>query len=116
MFVMKTVKTALFYFVMMALFVPAVQGLIIAKPLITKECTFKGKALWGKVRIVTYGEDLKIRPVAYGADLKVRIKDFGADRCGQWKMVSYGENLKIRFVDYGEDLKVQFVSFGEGAR
>ncbi len=91
------------------------QG-VSAAPVIGSDCTLKGKKLWGKVKIVTFGEHLKVKPVDFGENLKVRFRDFSPGKCGQWQIVSFGEDLKIRFVDYGEDLKIRIVEYGEGLR
>lgn len=48
------------------------------------------RRLYGKIRVVSIGEDAKVR------------------------VVGIGEDFKIRFVDIGEDITVRFVSIGEG--
>lgn len=59
--------------------------------------------LFGKVKLVDIGEDLK-----------VKIVDISPDRCGKVKLVDIGEDLKVKLVDIGEDLKVKIVDIGEG--
>lgn len=70
--------------------------------------------VYGKVKIVDYGEDYKVKRVDYGQDLKVKWVDYGEDNKGKWKRVDYGQKYKIKWVDYGEDFKVKFVDYGEG--
>lgn len=70
--------------------------------------------VYGKIKIVDYGEDYKVKKVDYGEDLKVKWVDYGEDSKGKWKEVTYGEDFKIKFVDYGEDFKIKEVTYGEG--
>ncbi|MEX1002101.1 MAG: hypothetical protein WDZ35_08295 [Crocinitomicaceae bacterium] len=70
--------------------------------------------VYGKIKIVDYGEDYKVKKVDYGEDVKVKWVDYGEDDQGEWKEVDYGEDFKIKWVDYGEDFKVKFVDYGEG--
>lgn len=81
---------------------------------IGEDCSFNGKKLYGKVKIVSYGEDFKILPAGYGEDLRVETVGYGAGSCGKWEIVTYGEDFKIRFVEYGEDFKIRFVSYNPG--
>ena len=74
----------------------------------------RGCHLYGKIKIVEYGEDYKVKFVDYGEDLKIKYVDYGEDEQGKWKLVDYGENYKIKIVDYGEDYKVKDVDYGEG--
>lgn len=70
--------------------------------------------IYGKIKIVDYGEDYKVKIVDYGEDLKVKWVDYGEDYKGKWKKVDYGEKFKIKWVDYGEDFKIKEVTYGEG--
>lgn len=70
--------------------------------------------IYGKIKIVDYGEDYKVKRVDYGQDLKVKWVDYGENSKGKWKRVDYGVDFKIKWVDYGEDFKVKFVDYGEG--
>lgn len=70
--------------------------------------------IYGKIKIVDYGEDYKVKLVDYGEDLKIKWVDYGEDNKGKWKEVDYGEDFKIKWVDYGEDFKVKEVDYGEG--
>ena len=58
----------------------------------------------------------KIRVVGIGEDLRVRVVDLGANSPGLWEFVDIGEDYKVRFVDIGEDITVRFVGIGEGPR
>lgn len=79
-----------------------------------RDCHYNGTALWGNVRVVDFGEDLKVRAVDFGEDLRVRWVDFGATNCGEWREVDFGADFKVRFVDFGEDLKVRFTNTRSG--
>ncbi len=70
--------------------------------------------IFGKIKIVEYGEDYKVKIVDYGEDLKVKWVDYGEDSKGKWKKVDYGEKFKIKWVTYGEDFKIKEVTYGEG--
>jgi len=74
----------------------------------------KGCHVYGKIKIVEFGEDYKVKNVSFGENLKVKYVSFGEDNVGKWKIVEFGEDYKIKFVDFGEDIKVKFVDFGEG--
>lgn len=70
--------------------------------------------VYGKIRVVSIGEDYKVRVVSIGEDLKVRVVSIGENSVGRWRFVDIGEDFKIRFVDIGEDFKIRFVNIGEG--
>lgn len=70
--------------------------------------------IYGKIKIVDYGEDYKVKKVDYGEDLKIKWVDYGEDNKGKWKEVDYGEDFKIKWVDYGEDFSIKEVDYGEG--
>jgi len=70
--------------------------------------------IYGKIKIVDYGEDYKVKKVDYGQDVKIKWVDYGEDKKGRWKEVDYSEDYKIKWVDYGEDFQVKFVDYGEG--
>tara|TARA_B100000315_G_C14467987_1_gene536934 strand:- start:33 stop:1037 length:1005 start_codon:yes stop_codon:yes gene_type:complete len=82
--------------------------------LYTPSSSAKGCHVFGKIKIVEFGEDYKVRAVDFGENLKVKYVSFGEGSVGKWKIVEFGEDYKVRFVDFGEDLKVRFVDFGEG--
>ena len=72
------------------------------------------KSVFGKIRVVSIGEDYKVRVVGIGESLRVRKVSIGADRPGLWQMVTIGEDYKIRYVSIGEDFTIRFVSIGDG--
>jgi hypothetical protein len=72
--------------------------------------------LYGKVKVVNIGEDIKVKVVNIAEDIKVKVVKIAPDNCGLWQYVNIGEDIKIKFVDIGEDIKVKFVDIGEGIR
>jgi len=80
----------------------------------TTDNSGKGCDVYGKIKLVDYGQDYKVKYVDYGEDVKIKFVDYGEDNKGKWKIVDYGEKYKIKIVDYGEDFKVKRVDYGEG--
>lgn len=74
-----------------------------------KDCSFKGKALKGKVQIVQSFPDIKVQVVQSFPDLKVKWVQNFPDKCGQWQAVESFPDFKIQMVESFPDLKVQFV-------
>jgi len=104
-----------FLFGLSALLVIAAAGLTGFAPSTSAEKADKDVCdVYGKIKIVEYGEDYKVKKVDYSEDLKVKWVEYGEDREGKWKEVDYSEDFKIKWVDYGEDFKVKFVDYGEG--
>jgi len=71
-------------------------------------CTFKGKKIFGKVKVVSYNSDFKVKIVQSGEDLSVVSTDHDPSKCGEWKFVEYSEDFKVQFVEYGEDFKIRY--------
>lgn len=78
-----------------------------------ERCTFNGKTLTGKVRVVEYGEDFKVRVVEYGEDITVIKQTLlsSSPKCGAWQFVEQGENFKVRIVEYREDFSIRFSDY-----
>lgn len=88
-----------------------------ADPGLDKEkCTFNGKPLYGRVKIVEYAADFNVKVVEYSADLDVKIVEYSADRCGEWKIVESAPDFTIRLVEYAPDFKIRFVESAPGVR
>jgi hypothetical protein len=79
-------------------------------------CALHGKKLYGKIKFVESGEDIKIKYVDYSEDLKVQFVSSSPNDCGEWQEVEYSEDLKVKVVDYGEDLKVKKVTSSPGMK
>ena len=83
-----------------------------ADPGLDKEkCTFNGKPLYGKVKIVDVGADFKVKEVEYIPNLKVLRVEAFPDRCGRWQFVEDNEfsDFTIQFTDGCPDFTIQFV-------
>ena len=89
----------------------------IADPGLDKEnCTFNGKPLYGRVKIVEYAADFNVKIVEYSADLDVKIVESSSNRCGEWNFVEYAPDFTIRIVEYSPDFEIRFVESASGIR
>lgn len=75
-----------------------------------KDCTFKGRKLWGKVQIVTSSPDIKVQVVNSFPDLKVLKVGSFPDSCGKWQTVTSFPDLKIQLVTSFPDIKIMYVN------
>ena len=66
---------------------------------ITSNCTYKGKPLYGKVKVVDSFEDFKVKKVTSFEDIRVKEVTSFPDRCGRWQYVNSFEDFKIKFVE-----------------
>jgi hypothetical protein len=73
------------------------------------DCAFKGKKLYGKVKIVEAFPDVKIQAVSGFPDLKVQVVSAFPDKCGKWQFVEAFPDVKVQFVDAFPDVKIKFV-------
>ena len=73
-------------------------------------CTFNGKKLYGKVKVVNSGEDLKVRIVGSSEDISIIKTERDPAKCGEWKFVESSEDFKVRFVTSGEDIKIRYTT------
>lgn len=71
---------------------------------------FGGIRLAGKVKVVSYGADIKVQIVDSFPDLRVKVVDYFPDDIGEWQFVEYGEDFTIEYVDYFPDIRIKFVS------
>lgn len=76
---------------------------------IDKTCMFKGKKLYGKIKIVENFPDIKVKIVENFPDLKVKLVDNFPDECGKWQIVENFPDLKIQIVENFPDIRVKFV-------
>ena len=74
-----------------------------------KDCTFRGKKLFGKVKVVTSHPDFRVKIVSAFPDLKVKVVTAFPDRCGLWKFVDAHEDFTVMFVDSHEDFSIKYV-------
>lgn len=83
---------------------------------ITKDCSFKGKKLYGAVQFVNSNADIKIQYVDNFADIDVQMVSSNANTCGKWQEVSSGATLKVQVVNSFPDLKVKLVNSNPGMK
>ena len=74
-----------------------------------RDCTYKGKRLYGKVQVVTAFPDFKVRIKDSFQDIKVRTVTSFPDSCGKWQFVTAFPDFKIQFVDAFEDFSIRYV-------
>jgi len=70
--------------------------------------------VYGKIKLVESGEDVKVRVVGSGEKLRVRYVTESAVAPGQWELVVTGAQYKVKIVDSGEDFTIREVKSGEG--
>ena len=83
---------------------------------IGKSCRYKGKKLWGKVKVVKSFPDFKVKIVSSFPDLKVKRVSSFPSSCGKWKFVKSFPDFKIKYVSSFPDFKIKFVSSFPGVR
>lgn len=74
------------------------------------DCTFKGRRLYGKVKVVNSFPDIKVQVVSSFPDLKVRAVNSFPDRCGEWQFVNSFPDFKIQYVNSFPDIKIKMVN------
>ena len=99
-----------FIFLVMAML--SVQTVFAGK--IPTNCTYKGKPLYGKVKVVDSFEDFKVKKVTSFEDIKIKEVSSFPTSCGRWQFVNSFEDFKIKYVDSFEDFKIKFVDSFEG--
>ncbi len=76
---------------------------------VDSSCSYRGKRLYGKVKVVNSFPDIKVQVVRSFPDLKVqKVRSF-PDSCGKWQFVDSFPDLKVQFVDSFPDVKIQYV-------
>lgn len=73
------------------------------------DCTFKGKKLYGKVKVVDAFADFEVKKVDAFADLHVKKVDAFADSCGKWKFVDAFPDFEVKWVDAFADFEIKMV-------
>ena len=83
---------------------------------ISKDGTYKGKRLWGKVQFVTSFPDFKVQVVDAFADLNVQIVEAFPDKPGKWQVVTSHPDFKVQVVDAFGDFKIKYVDAFPGVQ
>jgi hypothetical protein len=76
---------------------------------LSDDCTFNGKKLAGKVKIVESFPDVRVKAVSSFPDLKVKKVSSFADECGEWQFVDSFPDFKIQYVDSFPDVEIAWV-------
>ncbi len=79
-------------------------------------CSLGGIELFGRVRIVERGGDVRVKMVEHFADLKVDPFSNFPRSCGEWQFVERREDFTIRFVEDNADIEIELVRAFPGMR
>ena len=79
-------------------------------------CQFNGRALYGRVRIVTHHADFRVQIVSHNPDLRVQKVDNFPNRCGRWQIVDVFPDFTIQIVTHNPDFTIQIVDNFPSAR
>ena len=81
-------------------------------------CTFNGKPLYGRVKIVDGAADFKVKVVECFPDLKVLRVDAFPDKCGRWMFVEDNDfsDFTIQLVDGASDFTIMYVDAFPGVQ
>jgi len=83
---------------------------------IGSDCTYKGKNLYGKVKIVNSFPDFKVKVVKSFPDLKVETVTSFPSSCGKWEIVESFPDFTVQFVDSFEDFSIEYVTSFPGVK
>ena len=83
---------------------------------ISKDGTYKGKKLCGRVEVVRGNADFKVAVVRGNADLKVEVVRAFADEPGKWEFVHGNADFTIEYVKGNADFTIQFVKSFPGVQ
>jgi len=100
-------KTLLGILLLMVLALP--EHNVDASGKVGKDCTFKGRKLYGKFQVVKSFPDLKVQVVTSFPDLKVKKVTSFPDKCGMWQEVTSFPDVKVQFVTSFPDVTIQYV-------
>ena len=78
------------------------------------DCTFNGKKLYGKVKVVDHFADFKVRIVEHFPDLNVQTVEHFPDSCGQWQFVEHFPDFTITYVEHFSDFDIKKVEHFPG--
>lgn len=86
-----------------------IPGAAMAKSRVDGQCSVNGIPLYGKVKVVRSGADLKVKVVESFPDLKVKQVAHFPDKCGKWQFVESFPDFTVQFVDSFPDMTIKFV-------
>ena len=95
-------------FIFCLIFIPTI--FLFAGGISKSDCTYKGKKLYGKIKLVTSFPDIKVQVVSSFPDLKVQKVTSFPNSCGKWQIVESFPDLKVQIVNSFPDVKIKYVS------
>lgn len=78
------------------------------------DCTFQGKKLYGKVKVVEHFADFKVKVVEHFPDLNVQVVEHFPDSCGKWQFVEHFPDFTITYVEHFSDFDIKKVQHFPG--
>jgi hypothetical protein len=90
------------------------DGAVPADDKVAKDCTFRGKKLHGKVKVVQHFPDFKVKVVQHFPDLKVQMVQHFPDTCGKWQIVENFPDFTVQYVEHFPDFQIQKVDHFPG--
>jgi hypothetical protein len=73
-----------------------------------KECSCKGKKLYGTVKVVDNFADFKVQVVNGLEDISVKKTGYIPSQCGEWKFTEGFADFTIQYVDAFPDFTIKF--------
>ena len=92
------------------LFFILLSGVSFSQEINPYTCTYKGKKLYGKVRVVESSPDFRVKVVNSSENISIQKTDHTPTRCGEWNFVENGEDFKIQFVTNSEDFTIRYTN------
>jgi hypothetical protein len=87
---------------------------IAADSKVGSDCSFKGKKLYGKVKVVQHFADFKVKVVEHFQDLSVQTVEHFPDSCGKWQFVEHFPDFTITYVEHFPDFTIKKVQHFPG--
>jgi CRISPR/Cas system CSM-associated protein Csm4 (group 5 of RAMP superfamily) len=89
---------------------------IFAQEIDKQSCTYEGKKLYGRVKIVENFPDITIQIVDNLADIDVKVVEHFPEKCGEWELVENFPDLKVKIVENNANIKIRFVDHFPGLK
>lgn len=81
---------------------------------ISKNCTYKGKKLSGRVEFVKDFPDIRVRIVKANPHLRVQKMTANTSKCGEWEIVKFPPSLRVMIDPQHGEIDIQYVNFSPG--
>lgn len=103
-------KKRLFHILFLLSTVVLMSGSRSANP-ISPDGTYKGRKLYGRVRLVPGAADFDVSISDCNGDLRVELTEGGCFRPGQWNIVEHGADFTVHLSTSGKDFTIEFSNF-----